>query len=131
MSNQLIKYTHQPFFGVRDNFLSPIHFFDEFNSLFKWSANSFNKGLDIEEKDDKYIVSFDLPGFKQSEIQINIENNLLTIEAKNQKRHVTQSFSLWNEIDLFNIEPEAKLEDGVLNIILPKIKKNKKKIEIK
>jgi HSP20 family molecular chaperone IbpA len=71
----------------------------------------------------------DLPDFKQGEVNINIDKDILNISAKNDKRQVDQSFSLWSGLNLDN--PDAKLEDRVLKITLCKDgKAKKKKIEI-
>ncbi|MCL0062645.1 Hsp20/alpha crystallin family protein [Peptococcaceae bacterium] len=88
---------------------------------------------DIKETDKEYIVEADLPGVKKEEIDITINNDILTIsvnkneqiEEKNenyirQERRVG-SFSRSFYID--NVDSDkvtAKFENGVLTITLPK-----------
>lgn len=37
---------------------------------------------DIIDKGDKFVLEADMPGFSKEDININIENNMLTITAK-------------------------------------------------
>lgn len=113
-------------------------FFDEmFNQDFLPSLNGKLSSLrtDITETKDAYLVEADLPGFTKENIQIEMNNNQLTIRAKRddqtetkdendkiirQERHFgefVRSFYVDN-VDQDRIE--AKLENGVLKITLPK-----------
>lgn len=92
---------------------------------------------DITESNDAYYVEADLPGFEKNNIEIEIENNQLTIRAKREdgkeerdeedriirkERHFgefARSFYIEN-IDEKKVD--AILEDGVLKITLPKLK---------
>ena len=113
-------------------------FDDVFNQDFLPTLSEDFKSLrtDITESKDAYVVQADLPGFSQDDIQIDIENNQLTIRAKRddtmeerdednriirKERHFgefVRSFYIDN-VDQEKIE--ATLDNGVLKIILPKI----------
>ncbi len=101
-----------------------------------------------EKEDDKaYYVEVDLPGVKKDDINVEVKDNILTIsgerkfkkEEKDEGYIRTESFfgkferrfTLPSDADAQKIE--AKAEDGVLYITIPKIeeKENTKKIEIK
>ena len=100
-----------------------------------------------EKVDDKgYYLEIDLPGVKKENIDISVNDGVLTIsgerklEKKEEKENYVRiesffgrferSFKLPPDADLDNIE--AKYEDGVLKIFIPKKKKPAgKKIEIK
>ena len=101
---------------------------------------------DIYEKDNKYHIEMDVPGFKKEDLKINLENNYLTIKAekKNEvkddsKKYIRRerSYSKFErsiylgDADEKNIDAEYK--DGILTIIVPKQdeKKSKKYIEIR
>ncbi len=104
--------------------------------------------VNTREGDDAYYIEVDLPGVKKEDININVEDNTLTIsgERKIEKEHkednfykvesvygkFERSFTLPEDVDTDKIE--AKSEDGVLEIKIPKVakvEKAPKKIEIK
>lgn len=94
-------------------------------------------GLNIVENEDNYELSMVLPGYKKEDININIDNDVLTIssEIKNEKEEKTKNYIgrnftkssfckkliLSDDIDKDKIN--AKMEDGILNLKLDKIKK--------
>jgi HSP20 family protein len=93
-------------------------------------------GVDVREDADHIYVEADVPGFKKDEVEINLENQMLTIKAehktdKEQKgeknewllreRRYTRferSFTLPPTVDPQTVE--AKLNDGVLTVALNK-----------
>ncbi len=108
----------------------------------------FNPSVNTRESEDAYYIEVDLPGVKKEDVDINIEENILTISGKRKLRKevkeenyykiestygtFTRSFTLPQKIDLDKIE--ATTHDGVLEITIAKQKElvNKsKKIEIK
>ena len=101
---------------------------------------------DIYEKDNKYHIEMDIPGFNKEDIKINIENNYLNVSAKKEskeedksKKYIRRerSYSKFERSiylgDADTEDIEAKYENGILNIVVPKIEENnsKKYIEIK
>ena len=94
---------------------------------------------DIRETNAGYEMAIDLPGFKKDEININLENGYLTINAakgldKNEKDQngkyirqeryassMTRSFYVGEGITEKDIH--AKYEDGTLRLELPKEEK--------
>jgi len=116
------------------------YLFDEiFNSFpSTWGADS-NKGsntpkVNIHETKDAYLLDLSAPGLNKEDFKVNAENGLLTIsfekkeeskseDVKTIKREFsyggfTRSFSLDDKIDVESIE--AKYENGVLKLTLPK-----------
>lgn len=103
---------------------------------------------DIKDIGSVYELSADLPGFKKEDINIDINNNTLTISAErksekeekndegNYIRRERSYGSFSRSFDLSGIEAEnikAKYTDGVLTITLPKQDKqlqNNRKLEI-
>ena len=103
--------------------------------------------VEIKEKDNEYTVKAELPGVKKEDLDIDIDKNYITINAKkeeekeeNEKAYKKTEFSYGEfsrtvyfpqEIDVENTK--AKLEHGVLKIDAPKLAKekdNKKKLTI-
>ncbi|HEV8231675.1 MAG TPA: Hsp20/alpha crystallin family protein [Thermoanaerobaculia bacterium] len=90
--------------------------------------------VDIAEDKDKIVVTAELPGFKEDEVQIQVEGNLLTIrgerkfeqekEGKNYHRieraygQFVRTFSLPTNVDRENIR--ARFKNGLLEIEMPK-----------
>ena len=103
--------------------------------------------VELKEKDKEYTVKAELPGVKKEDLDIDIDKNYITINAKkeeekeeNEKAYKKTEFSYGEfsrtvyfpqEIDVENTK--AKLEHGVLKIDAPKLAKekdNKKKLTI-
>lgn len=110
-------------------------------SFARWSPH-----VDIQTKDDKYIVYADIPGVDPKDIQVNMDGNTLTIqgerkiENKNESDeytrteryfgHFSRSFTLPEDIAENDIV--AKCNKGVLCLTIPKTERKKpRKIEVK
>lgn len=90
--------------------------------------------VDIAEEKDRIMITAELPGFKEDQIEIQSENGMLTLrgERKFEKEHdgrnyhrversygqFVRSFALPNNIDREHIR--ADFSDGLLKIELPK-----------
>jgi len=100
--------------------------------------------VDIREDENNVYVDAELPGFKRDEIDVTVENGILTIQAErqpeeqkgsnhlNERRYtrVARSFTLPNGVDEHNVD--AKLHEGVLKLSFPKTEEVKpRKIEVK
>jgi HSP20 family protein len=87
---------------------------------------------DIYETEQGLTMQFDLPGLRQEDLEIHIENDTLTIKGERklatepekylrvERRHgaFTRVFSLPDFVDQAKIE--ANLVDGVLTLTLPR-----------
>ena len=103
-------------------------------------ANEFAPMSEIRENDNEYIVKLQLPGIEKENINIEIEDKILTISAElkheelqdNERMHYSnikygkfnKSFEFINDIDTENSKCEFK--NGILRITL---KKNGRKKE--
>src|SRR5262245_48045630 len=90
--------------------------------------------VDITEEKDRILITAELPGFKQDQISIQMENGMLTLsgERKFEKEsgdkayhriersygRFVRSFSLPNNVDREKIE--ARFVNGLLQVELPK-----------
>lgn len=101
---------------------------------------------DIYEKDGKYYVEADIPGFRKEEISVECEDNYITIIAEknmdiedNDKNYIKRERSYGKTTRRFYVgdvdsdKIKAEFKDGILKLIVPKEEKilNKKIIEIK
>ncbi len=129
------------------NSLSKMH--DELNRLIspKWltedastiATSKWVPEVDIIEKPESYIILMDVPGVDPKEIELYMEDGALAIkgirhfseETKDKGYHRVERqygefyrrFSLPESADLENIS--AKGQNGVLEIIIPKVEKVK------
>ncbi len=102
--------------------------------------------LDVSENDDHYLVKASLPGVKPDNIDVTYRNGTLTISAESKQEqefekeqyHIRErsygtfrrSINLPGDIDPDKID--ARFEDGVLTLTLPKSEQAKpKRISIK
>ncbi len=128
------------------------NFDDLFESFFRPSrvAGGVGKGLippvDIVETDNEYVVKAELPGVRKDDIDITIQDNVLTINAETrseteekeggrvirQERQYgkyVRSMRLGGEVDAGKVK--AQYKDGVLTLTLPKAEEVKpKKIDV-
>ncbi len=103
--------------------------------------------VELKEKENEYTVKAELPGVKKEDLDIDIDKNYITINAKkeeekeeNEKGYKKSEFSYGEfsrtvyfpqEIDVE--KTKAKLEHGVLKIEAPKReaeKENRKKLTV-
>ncbi|OJG85184.1 hypothetical protein RV13_GL001210 [Enterococcus raffinosus] len=97
--------------------------------------------VDIRDLDDHYEVKADLPGFDKSEISVHYNNDILSIDAehtaenevKDDGRFVRRerSSSAYHRQfavkDIIEEKINAKFENGVLTLILPKAEYEERK----
>jgi len=97
-------------------------------------SKSGSIAANIRETKDAYVLDLIIPGFDKNDIKVNLDKNILTIsgEKKNEVndesiKHVrkeyhfssfNRSFTVAKEINDADIE--AKYENGVLTLNLPK-----------
>ena len=130
---------------------------DDFDSLFEnflcpmgMVEEAVNEGLtprlDVVEHDNEFLLQAEMPGIKKDDIEITLENGVLTIsgESKSEKEEregerivrqerrygkYVRSLRLGKEIDEKNVK--ASYKDGILELVLPKSEEVKpKKISV-
>ena len=121
--------------------------FEDFMPMKKWGdGNVFTPAIDIKEEENKLLVTTDLPGINKEDIEINLKEDMLEIRAKTGKEKETEEEGyirkereythFYRAVRLPSSVKEegstAKIENGVLTITLPKIKREEpaKKIQI-
>ena len=105
------------------------------------STPAWAPALDIAERKDAYLVAVELPGVKLDDLQITLEDGLLTIQGERQftsesseeqyHRVERSSGAFRRSITLpahvMTDAVEASMEDGVLRILVPKADEAKPK----
>jgi HSP20 family protein len=125
----------------------PTLFEDFFKPWNEWFDNAGLWGrvlnipaVNITEQKDEYLVSLAAPGMKKEDFKIDMDGNMLTISAEKEESKeekdkkftrkefnyssFSRTFTLPEEILKEKIE--AKYEDGVLKIVLPRREEAKK-----
>ncbi|HUU26406.1 MAG TPA: Hsp20/alpha crystallin family protein [archaeon] len=102
--------------------------------------------VDLVEKEDRYVLSAELPGVKKEDIKVAVEEDVLTVSAEKHDEFegkedgvyrrersygkVYRSFTLGDKVAQDKIEGEYK--NGVLTLNLPKKEEVKAKpVEVK
>ena len=105
--------------------------------VYKYDAPAQNlMSTDVFEKEDGYEIDMNLPGFKKDEIQMKLEDGMLTISAakgldKDEKDKkgkyvrreryagsLSRSFYVGDNVTVEDIHP--KYENGILSFNVPK-----------
>ena len=114
-------------------FLSPtVDFFPDFDQLFNRAfSHSFLPGsgrraesFSVFESDDAWHLRTDLPGFRKEDVSLRLEEGVLHLSARREEGHsfhaeAERRFRLPDNINTAEIG--ARLEDGVLEVTLPKV----------
>lgn len=127
------------FYNVIDDFFN-----DSFLPLRSLKNDTFK--IDVKENDKEYIIEAEMPGVKKEEIKIDYNDGRLFIQVKRDEEineekenfihRERRSASMQRGIYLNNVKADtidARLENGMLKIVAPKleIEDNKYRIEIK
>ena len=64
--------------------------------------------VDVREEDDTLVVEAELPGFSKDQIDVNVENGLLTIEASRHERKQVGNDHDVQDADHGSDKPQAK-----------------------
>jgi HSP20 family protein len=109
-------------------------------------ASEWMPAVDIREESDRYIIAMDLPGINPNDVEINMENGVLSVkgERKFEKEDKQENYRRVERArgvffrrfvlpDMADAEKiSASYKDGVLEVVIPKSEKAQpKKIPIK
>lgn len=98
--------------------------------------------VDVDESDQAYVVSVELPGVRKEDVSVELEHGVLTVhgekkgerdEKKGKSRWVERSFGVFQRSFTLpaNASPErieASFRDGILTVSVPKIETPKPKV---
>ena len=120
-------------------------FFKPWNDLFdrgSWAQEMNMPAVNIEEQKDGYQVTLAAPGLKKDDLNIQMDGNMLTISSEkeetkeekdkrfNRREYNYSSFSRSFTLpeDVIQDKIDARYEDGVLKLNLPKKEEAQKAI---
>lgn len=115
----MYKYNHITFGGLgltRDTYSQLDSLID---SAFNTALYGVDRPIKINEDDNGYVLNLELPGYKQSHLDITVEEEVMTVKVKKDETSFSRSIVLPRGVDVEKID--AKLEDGILTINLPKL----------
>jgi HSP20 family protein len=136
---------------MRRNNLFPVMntLFDDFFTRDLWNNNSNSAtntsipAVNIRETNDSYMVEVAAPGMSKEDFRVELDGNLLTIssekketsEEKEGERYTRREFSYQSFERSFQLHKdvvdadriEAKYENGVLHLVIPKKEEVKQK----
>ena len=125
--------------------------FDDFlnRDIFNWGLSNFSNSnttipaVNIKETSDSYEVEVAAPGMTKKDFKVVLEGNTLTISsekpAQNEEneatRYMSREFCYLSFSRTFTLQKDvmdtekiqAKYEDGVLHLLIPKMEQAKQK----
>jgi len=139
MSTQALAKTSERMPAFFDDFFKPWNeWFGNGGNL--WSRAMTVPPVNITENKDEFLVSLAAPGMKKDDFKIDIDGNMLSISSEKEENKeekdkkftrkeysyssFSRSFTLPDEVNKEKIE--ARYEDGVLKLSLPRKEEAKK-----
>jgi HSP20 family protein len=157
MSDKLVRYNQNwPSLPSRDEFFTPISIWADqlFDELFPaLDSGFFGRGsypkVNVEEEGNKLILTAEIPGLTKEQVKVELNDGVLSIKGEKKeeiedkkKKYLhrelkhsafVRSFVVGDSVKQEDVD--AKFENGVLRITLPKIdpipKPAPKQIEVK
>ena len=118
--------------------------FDDFfnRRVLQPTETEISPRLNVEENDNEWLISAELPGVAKEDVKVNFQDNVLTIsgekkfekEDKNKNYHrVERSYGKFSRALNINStvladKIDANYKDGILTISLPKAEEAKPKL---
>ncbi len=124
--------TYNPFKAMED--FEKRFFEDPFTGFFETGDIAEFK-TDISDQGDSYLLEADLPGFDKKDIHLDVQGDVLTINAQRHSQHedkdkkgnyirLERSYGQYSrQFDVSGIDAhgiKAKYENGVLKLTMPK-----------
>lgn len=141
MSNKLLAKSSETFPSIFDDFFKPWN--EWFNNNGFQGKTRNMPAVNVVENQDGYQVSLAAPGLKKDDFQIDIEGNMVTIKSEKEeskeekdKNYTRKEYSYFSFSRSFTLPDDvkqdkidAKYEDGILKLHLPK-KEEARKVEV-
>lgn len=111
--------------------------FDRFNrDVFEGDIGAFSPKIELQEKDKGYVVCAEVPGIKENDINVTLQDNNLILEGERKSESKTEeegfyrsefsygsfyrSIPLEDEVNPDSVK--ASYKDGILTIEMNKVK---------
>ena len=125
--------------GIFDMERALANFFND-NYFPAFYSNSADMKVDIKDEGKKYVMEAELPGVNKDEVDIDVNENRMTISAEkkeqsseeldNYVRKERRCSSMSRTFTLDNVDTKkisAKFKDGILKVDLPKLEDDNSK----
>lgn len=112
---------------------SDLDLFDRFFNMNEPAPSLMKLRVDLEDKGDHYELTADLPGFSKEDVEISIDDKIMTIHAEKseskesrEKNYICRerrSGSFSRSFDISGIDANAisgSFKDGVLTVLMPR-----------
>ncbi len=132
-------------FNQRNTRIAPFEISNMLDDFFsdmwspRWDFSKDTFKIDVQDNEEAYVIEADMPGVEKDEIGLEMRENTLCIsvnksEEKNEENknyvHKERKFSSMSRSvylrDIKQDEIDAKLENGVLKITVPKVEQSEK-----
>jgi HSP20 family protein len=116
-------------------------FFDSPSGPGNGGARRWIPAMDLAEEQGHYVLRADLPGLSENDVNVELEDNVLTISGERKSEHeerkegyyrverasgsFSRSLTLPRGVDADNIQ--ARFENGVLEVRVPKPEQHRPK----
>lgn len=101
--------------------------------------NTFVPNIDLQETDNAYVISAEMPGINPNDVDISVNNGMLDLKGeKKEEKESGEKGNYWTERrygaferripldkEIKEDEIKAKYKDGILRIEVPKAEKAK------
>ncbi len=113
-----------------ENCILPFPTFPEiFYSMLEKRFDSNKFRANVYSGENGTIIDVEVPGIEKDNIEVNIDNNTITISLKNkEEKPYERKFNLNYKVDVDNVT--SILKNGILRINAPKGTNSKKTIDI-
>jgi HSP20 family protein len=108
--------------------------FEEISPLLRMGATALAPAFEVKENNDSFVFKADLPGVKESDLEVTVAGNRLTVSGKREAEKedkedtyytyertygsFTRGFTLPGEVDTSHVK--AELKSGELTVVVPK-----------
>jgi HSP20 family protein len=136
---KLVKYDYSPYrdpFAALDRLFEDSFFGFDRDLLNARTSNPYQDQtlrVNVSEDENAYFVEAQLPGFTKKDVEVELENAVLTISAERKQKKGdhesvekrSRSITVGEDIDSNKVS--AKIENGILTVTLPKTEERKPK----
>ena len=86
--------------------------FDPFQGI----VANWDYGFEVTRTENGYLVEVPVPGFNSSNVEITLKDGIVSVNAKNERRTFSRSFTVPDDVDSERIS--ASVTDGMLSLTL-------------
>jgi len=106
----------------------------------RFSPTVWEPAIDLYETDDELVVTVELAGVRESDLQMTIDRNIFTIRGERQKSPFPGKAGVYHQMEISSgpfersialpeaVDAEnarATYENGLVKVVLPKVKKER------